>query len=116
APCPRTRPLLREAEREGARLLSTPRSYAYLRISHGCDHTCSFCAIPSIRGPHRSKQLAAVLDEERELACGRGGGCRAARASAAAGGVRELVLVAEDSTAWGRDLPGALELPDLVEA
>jgi ribosomal protein S12 methylthiotransferase len=94
-------PPLREAEREGARLLSTPRSYAYLRISHGCDHTCSFCAIPSIRGPHRSKQLAAVLDEARELA---------------ASGVRELVLVAEDSTAWGRDLPGALELPDLVEA
>ena len=94
-------PALREAEREGARLLATPRSYAYLRISHGCDHTCSFCAIPSIRGPHRSKQLAAVLEEARELA---------------ASGVRELVLVAEDSTAWGRDLPGKLELPDLVEA
>jgi len=98
-------PPLREADREGARLLSTPRSYAYLRISHGCDHTCSFCAIPSIRGPHRSKPLASVVDEAREL-------CSA--------GVRELVLVAEDSTAWGRDLPrdgsAGLELPDLVEA
>jgi ribosomal protein S12 methylthiotransferase len=94
-------PALREADREGARLLSTPKSYAYLRISHGCDHTCSFCAIPSIRGPHRSKALASVVDEARELA---------------ASGVRELVLVAEDSTAWGRDLPEKLELPDLVEA
>lgn len=94
-------PLLREAGREDARLLSTPRSYAYLRISHGCDHTCSFCAIPSIRGPHRSKRLAAVVDEARELA---------------AAGTRELVLVAEDSTAWGRDLGEGQELPDLVEA
>lgn len=92
-------PLEREAERDGARLLSTPRSYAYLRISHGCDHLCSFCAIPSIRGKHRSKPLEAVLSEARELS---------------ESGVRELVLVAEDSTAWGRDL-GA-ELPDLVEA
>ncbi len=92
-------PLEREPERDGARLLSTPSSYAYLRISHGCDHTCSFCAIPSIRGKHRSKTLEAVLDEAREL-CG--------------AGVKELVLVAEDSTAWGRDL--GRELPDLVEA
>jgi ribosomal protein S12 methylthiotransferase len=94
-------PGLREADREGARLLSTPRSYAYLRISHGCDHTCAFCAIPAIRGKHRSKTLASVVDEARELA---------------ASGVRELVLVAEDSTAWGRDLGGGEELPDLVEA
>ncbi|MEM6672128.1 MAG: 30S ribosomal protein S12 methylthiotransferase RimO [Planctomycetota bacterium] len=92
-------PGLREPKREGARLLATPGSYAYLRISHGCDHTCSFCAIPSIRGPHRSKRPAAVLEEAEELI---------------AAGVRELVLVAEDSTAWGRDL--GTELPTLVEA
>ncbi|HVS19552.1 MAG TPA: 30S ribosomal protein S12 methylthiotransferase RimO [Planctomycetota bacterium] len=90
---------LREPARDAARLLSTPGSYAYLRISHGCDHTCSFCAIPSIRGPHRSKRPDDLLAEARELI---------------ASGVRELVLVAEDSTAWGRDL--GLELPDLVEA
>jgi len=90
---------LREPEREGARLLATPGSYAYLRISHGCDHTCAFCAIPAIRGPHRSKPLAAVLDEARELI---------------GAGVKELVLVAEDSTAWGREL--GLELPALIEA
>jgi ribosomal protein S12 methylthiotransferase len=92
-------PGLREPERDAARLLATPGSYAYLRISHGCDHTCAFCAIPAIRGPHRSKRPDDVLDEARELI---------------AAGVRELVLVAEDSTAWGRDL--GLELPHLVEA
>jgi ribosomal protein S12 methylthiotransferase len=92
-------PLEREARREGGRLLATPRSYAYLRISHGCDHKCSFCTIPSIRGPHRSKPLADLLDEARELL---------------GAGVRELVLVAEDSTAWGRDLGS--ELPALVES
>ncbi len=91
-------PGLRPPSRDGARLLATPGSYAYLRISHGCDHTCAFCAIPSIRGSHRSKRPADVLDEARELIDA---------------GVRELVLVAEDSTAWGRDF-GA-ELPDLVE-
>jgi ribosomal protein S12 methylthiotransferase len=90
---------LREPEREGARLLATPGSYAYLRISHGCDHTCAFCAIPAIRGPHRSKRPEVVLDEARELI---------------AAGVKELVLVAEDSTAWGREL--GTELPALVEA
>lgn len=92
-------PGLRPPEREGARLLATPGSYAYLRISHGCDHTCAFCAIPSIRGPHRSKRPAAVLEEANELIDA---------------GVRELVLVAEDSTAWGRDFD--MELPDLVGA
>jgi ribosomal protein S12 methylthiotransferase len=92
-------PGLRPAERDGARLLATPGSYAYLRISHGCDHTCSFCAIPSIRGPHRSKRPVAVLEEATELI---------------AAGVKELVLVAEDSTAWGREFD--MELPQLVEA
>ena len=90
---------LRAPEREGARLLATPGSYAYLRISHGCDHTCSFCAIPSIRGPHRSKSREHLVEEVEELV---------------AAGVRELVIVAEDSTAWGRDQ--GQELPDLVEA
>jgi len=92
-------PGLRPPERDGARLLATPGSYAYLRISHGCDHTCSFCAIPSIRGPHRSKRPSVVLEEATELI---------------AAGVSELVLVAEDATAWGRDFQ--MELPDLVEA
>ena len=91
-------PGLRAPDRDGSRLLATPGSYAYLRISHGCDHTCGFCAIPGIRGEHRSKRPAALLDEARELIDH---------------GVQELVLVAEDSTAWGRDLGS--ELPALVE-
>ncbi|MFT5291808.1 MAG: ribosomal protein S12 methylthiotransferase [Planctomycetota bacterium] len=90
---------LRAPERDAARLLATPGSYAYLRISHGCDHTCSFCAIPSIRGPHRSKTIDDLKAETRDLIDA---------------GVKELVLVAEDSTAWGRDI--GQELPDLVEA
>lgn len=89
----------RAGEREDARLLATPGSYAYLRISHGCDHQCSFCAIPVMRGKHRSKALPALLEEAQELI---------------AHGVKELVLVAEDSTAWGREWE--LELPDLVAA
>jgi ribosomal protein S12 methylthiotransferase len=90
---------LREATRDESRLLSTPGSYAYLRISHGCDHTCSFCAIPAIRGPHRSKRPDDVLSEARELI---------------GAGVKELVIVAEDSTAWGRDM--GLELDALVRS
>ncbi|MBM3989127.1 MAG: 30S ribosomal protein S12 methylthiotransferase RimO [Planctomycetes bacterium] len=90
---------LREATRDESRLLSTPGSYAYLRISHGCDHTCSFCAIPAIRGPHRSKRPDDVLSEACELI---------------GAGVKELVIVAEDSTAWGRDM--GLELDALVRA
>ncbi|MDF1798155.1 MAG: 30S ribosomal protein S12 methylthiotransferase RimO [Planctomycetota bacterium] len=85
------------ADQEGSRLLATPESYAYLRISHGCDHTCSFCAIPAIRGAHRSKERGGVVAEARQLI---------------EGGVKELLLVAEDSTAWGRDR--GEDLTDLV--
>ena len=92
-------PALRDAEREGSRLLATPASYSYLRISHGCDHKCTFCTIPSIRGGHRSKTIESLASEAQELVTA---------------GARELVLVAEDSTAWGRDL--GKRLPALVEA
>jgi ribosomal protein S12 methylthiotransferase len=91
----------RAGGREGSRLLATPGSYSYLRISHGCDHGCAFCAIPIMRGKHRSKRLPEVLAEAQELV---------------EHGVRELVVVAEDSTAWGRDLGAGHELPDLVRA
>lgn len=71
------------------RVLLTPSSYAYLRISEGCDHTCTFCAIPKMRGRHRSKPPDVVVEEARRLA---------------GQGVKELVVVAEDSTAYGLDL------------
>ncbi len=85
---------------EGARLRITPEHYAFLRISEGCDNRCAYCAIPAIRGNMRSKPARAVLREARELA---------------GHGVRELILVAEDTTAWGRDLPGRPKLAGLLE-
>jgi ribosomal protein S12 methylthiotransferase len=71
------------------RVLSTPPYLAYVKISEGCDYSCSFCIIPTLRGRHRSRQLADVEAEVRGLA---------------ARGVRELVLVAQDSTRYGLDL------------
>jgi len=71
------------------RLRLTPRPYAYLRISEGCDQRCTFCTIPRIRGPMRSKPPDVVLEEARELI---------------ADGALELNLIAQDTTAYGRDL------------
>jgi ribosomal protein S12 methylthiotransferase len=71
------------------RLVSTPSYMAYLKISEGCDYTCSFCIIPTLRGRHRSRGVEDVVAEARALA---------------ARGVKELVLVAQDSTRYGLDL------------
>jgi len=79
-------PALAPDDRERLRL--TPRHYAYLRITEGCDNRCAYCAIPDIRGPLRSKPPGAVLAEARELV---------------ADGAKELVLVGQDTTAFGRD-------------
>lgn len=73
---------------EGARVISTPRHYAWLKIADGCSNACSYCAIPGIRGPLRSRPMEAVLAEAHWLA---------------RQGVRELVLVAQDVTAYGDD-------------
>jgi len=83
------------------RALSTPRHIAYLKISEGCDHRCTFCIIPRLRGDQRSKPLEQVVDEARVLA---------------AAGVRELNLIGQDTTGWGTDLAGGLELADLLQA
>ena len=74
---------------------------AYLKVSEGCDHTCTFCAIPGIRGKHRSKPIERLVAEARQLA---------------ASGARELNLVAQDTTAYGMDLYGRLALPELLRA
>jgi ribosomal protein S12 methylthiotransferase len=76
----------------------TPRAWGYLRISEGCDNRCAYCAIPIIRGPHRSVPMDALLAEARAL-------CES--------GVRELNIIAQDSTAYGMDL-GAPALPALL--
>ncbi len=82
-----------------ARLRVTPRHYAYLKISEGCDRLCTFCAIPGMRGKHVTKPIEEVLREARELA---------------ADGVRELILVAQDTTYYGLDLYGKVRLAELL--
>jgi ribosomal protein S12 methylthiotransferase len=83
------------------RLRSTPRHFAYVKISEGCDHRCTFCAIPGIRGRHASRSAASVVAEVGRLA---------------AEGVREVSLVAQDSTAYGRDRGEREGLADLLRA
>lgn len=78
----------------------TPKHWAYLRISDGCDHKCAFCAIPSIRGRHVSEPMEQLVAEAEGLA---------------ASGVRELVLVAQDSVRYGADLYGRAQLVPLLE-
>lgn len=93
------RPAPVRAQEDTARLRITPRHYAYLKISEGCDRTCTFCAIPGMRGPHVTKPIEQVLSEARELA---------------ADGVRELILVAQDTTYYGMDLYGEVRLAALL--
>jgi ribosomal protein S12 methylthiotransferase len=81
------------------RLISTPKHYAYLKISEGCSWGCSFCAIPLIRGKHISKPIPELLDEAQWLA---------------KEGVKELILIAQDSTFYGKDIYGERKLPELV--
>ncbi len=88
------------APEDAPRLLSTPGHTAYLKVAEGCDNNCSYCAIPSIRGPYRSRPLPAVLAEAEKLA---------------AQGVRELNLVAQDITLYGTDLTGKRELAPLLK-
>lgn len=83
------------------RILTTPSYTAYLKIAEGCDNCCSYCAIPKIRGPYRSKPMEQVLKEAKALA---------------ANGVKELIVVAQDTTRYGEDLPrGKLLLADLLK-
>ncbi|HEY1377805.1 MAG TPA: 30S ribosomal protein S12 methylthiotransferase RimO [Gemmataceae bacterium] len=93
------RPAPVRALEDTARLRITPRHYAYLKISEGCDRLCTFCAIPSMRGKHVTKPIEAVVAEARELA---------------ADGVRELIVVAQDTTYYGVDLYGRPRLAELL--
>jgi ribosomal protein S12 methylthiotransferase len=83
----------------GERVLTTPGHTAYLKISEGCDHPCSFCAIPLMRGKHLSRPLSDILDEAEGLV---------------RGGVKELVVIAQDTTAYGIDVDGTRQLPKLL--
>ena len=93
------RPAPVRAQEDTARLRITPRHYAYLKISEGCDRLCTFCAIPGMRGKHVTKPIEEVLREARELA---------------ADGVRELNIVAQDTTYYGMDLYGRVRLAELL--
>src|SRR5439155_15708435 len=86
-------------EDDRARLRLTPRHYAYLRISEGCNQGCTFCTIPSIRGPMRSKPIEQILAEARELA---------------ADGAVELNLIGQDTTSYGTDIGYADGLAGLL--
>ncbi|MCW5969825.1 MAG: 30S ribosomal protein S12 methylthiotransferase RimO [Blastocatellales bacterium] len=83
------------------RLLSTPSHFAYVKIAEGCDHTCAFCAIPQMRGKYRSRRAASIVREAEQLG---------------AQGVRELVLISQDSTQYGLDLGLKDGLADLLRA
>jgi ribosomal protein S12 methylthiotransferase len=83
------------------RALSTPRHLAYLKISEGCDHRCTFCIIPQLRGDQRSRPIESLVAEAEALA---------------KQGVRELNLIGQDTTGYGTDLPGRPGLADLLAA
>ncbi len=85
---------------ETARLISTPRHYAYLKISEGCDRACSYCAIPIITGRQKSRPIASLVSEVTQLV---------------AEGCSEFQLIAQDLTSYGRDLDGRVLLAPLLE-
>jgi len=84
---------------DGARLLLTPAHTAYLRISEGCDNACTYCTIPAIRGSFRSRPPDEVLHEARDLV---------------SGDARELNLIGQDTTSYGKDLPGISSIERLL--
>ncbi len=88
-----------KAENETERVLTTPKHYAYLKISEGCNWLCGYCAIPLIRGKHESVPMEQVLEEARKLA---------------ARGVKEIMVIAQDTTYYGIDLYGRRRLADLL--
>lgn len=85
---------------DSPRLLSTPPGWAYIKIAEGCSHACSFCSIPRIKGPYRSRSVDSIHQEARNLA---------------AKGVKEIILTSQDSTYFGRDLGMRNGLPRLLE-
>jgi len=85
----------------GERLTTTPKNYAYLKIAEGCDRPCSFCAIPIMRGKHKSTPIEAIVTEAEKLA---------------AKGVKELILIAQDLTYYGLDIYKKRNLGELLQA
>ncbi len=90
-----------KAELIGERMLSTPKHYAYLKISEGCNRTCSFCAIPLMRGKHISRTIESLVEEAEALV---------------KKGVKEIMLIAQELTYYGLDIYKKRELPKLLNA
>jgi len=86
--------------KKGERILTTPQSYAYLKIADGCNNACSYCAIPRIRGRYKSEKIEDLVDEAENLV---------------KRGVKEIVLVAQDVSRYGEDLYGENKLIDLCK-
>jgi len=84
----------------GERKVSTPSHFAYFKISEGCNHSCAFCAIPGIRGKHKSRSMESLIDEAQRLA---------------SKGVKELIMIAQDLTYYGVDNYGKKMLGNLLE-
>ncbi|MCC6721952.1 MAG: 30S ribosomal protein S12 methylthiotransferase RimO [Bacteroidia bacterium] len=84
----------------GERLISTPSHYAYLKIAEGCNHPCSFCAIPLMRGKFKSKPVELIIEEAKNLA---------------KNGVKELILIAQDTTYYGMDISGKKQISELLQ-
>lgn len=82
------------------RIISTPRHYAYLKIAEGCSNGCYYCAIPLIRGPHRSRPMESCIEEAKWLA---------------EEGVKEVIVVAQDITRYGEDIYGENKLAQLIQ-
>lgn len=91
----------KEAALPTKRVITTPARYAYLRIAEGCDNNCTYCVIPQMQGPYRSRPIEAILEEARLLA---------------ADGFSEIILVAQDTTYYGYDLYGHFALAELLRA
>ena len=88
-----------KAELIGERLLATPQHYAYLKITEGCNRTCSFCAIPLMRGKHVSRPIEDLVEEAESLV---------------RRGVKEIMLIAQELTYYGLDIYKKRMLPDLL--
>lgn len=85
---------------DGDRVIATGKGYAYLKIAEGCDNCCTYCIIPALRGPYRSRKMESVIDEAGRLA---------------AAGIRELIVTAQDTTRYGMDIYGKKMLPELLK-
>jgi len=83
------------------RKVTTPRHFAYLKISEGCNHTCAFCAIPGIRGKLRSRSIESLVDEAAKLA---------------ANGAKELILISQDTSSYGKDIYNKQNIVNLLKA